>query len=238
MLEVVPPPVEKITTVKRMEDFANNGRRLIWLAVGGFFAVLGIETAIGIGLRFGSDGVSAYASLIAAGAAIAIPIVLARSASVDAEATKRRTEKMAEVAAMHEIIQQYQSYNLAVASGQIARVDLPDTAFGELEDSEIRQLHVMFFRLTALDQLYYALKEQSVDPEWANTIIRDIGTLCRADPRLYALATTNRGYTDEFLAHLNQVCGPAVHLVTGKDTPVVHATGVEPPHPDNDVSNA
>lgn len=174
-------------------------------AIGACFgASLGVTTWLAA--VYGADAVNGFAALIAAGAAVSIPIVLARSAEKQAAAAQDRASQLDQVAAMHEMIGQWQNYNLAVATGQVKRSDIVDKQFAELSDAEMRQIHLIFFKVTALDQLHFAMKNNSIHPEWADQMLCDIGKIAAEDERLFNIALDERGYTDDFKEALLSAC--------------------------------
>jgi hypothetical protein len=150
----------------------------------------------------GADGVAAIATLVAAGAAVAIPIVLQRAAQREATATKARAERIAEVSAMRELVSQWQDYNLAVATGAVRPEHIRDHHIAHLDEDRIRKLYLIFFELTALHQLHFSIDDTMTFKDWARTMIADIGDLCKQDEELFKIATVDRGYTQAFLDYL------------------------------------
>lgn len=159
--------------------------------------------------------VEALATCIVALGTILIPIFIDRHGSrleaqrelAAKEDERLRNNSFAEHqarTAKREVMEQWQSYNLAVAGGSIGSEALSDRDFDGLDPDQIKQLHVIFFKLTLLHQLWVALDGSVFEDKQAQALINQIGPTCRENPRLYAIATNNRGYSREFLAVIDK----------------------------------
>jgi hypothetical protein len=178
---------------------------LICLALGSilFFCIVAL-TAFSIGSW---EGVSAVSGLIAALAAFAIPISFAFIARRQEQLRDREADKQSAVTATREVFGQWQTYNLAVAGGSIGREAIRDKDFDGLSDQELKELHLIFFKMTLLHQLWIALGTGALEDLAAKAMMKQIGLTCRENSKLYRTAIKGRGYSEKFLDELEQYIG-------------------------------
>lgn len=153
--------------------------------------------------------IEAAAAVVSAGATVGIPLVLA----VIASWTKKRDDDRAEAAEMREFSDQWQQYNLGVASSDVMAAAVSDDGFclsiGDVKKpmtiSEKQRLHVYFFKLTAMYQAYYAVRRGALRRDWAEQIIAHLAPTVFEDERILHVALHGRGYPDHFVEYITKV---------------------------------
>lgn len=160
------------------------------------------------------DRISAAAAVFSAGCALAIPLMLGWIAA----ANRREDDRRAEAEAMRQLSMQWQDYNLAVAGDTQLAAMVQDDAFQlpvgaagtrKMTPGEIQKLHSIFFKLTALNQVHFAMYSRSIENRWADDMIRDIGALVFQEGDYAAIALKSRGYSYPFIRQLHELNGKA-----------------------------
>ena len=161
--------------------------------------------------------VEAIATCLLVLVTVCIPVALAIYA-VRLDRTREKRQNADEASRVNrEVFGQWQAYNLAVASGDIVLHALPDEAFQCLDHKQLKQLHIIFFKLTLLYQLWLAHGDSLNEDPQAEAMIKQLAPNCQEDYALYQIATKDRGYSQEFLEvmkrHRTVVLQTTVNLV-------------------------
>ncbi|UAJ10640.1 hypothetical protein [Polymorphobacter megasporae] len=154
----------------------------------------------------------AISTTVAAIAVVAIPIVLAYAARQQENARTEQDDKQSQATTTREVFGQFQIYNLKVASGSITRDAIRDNDFEGLNNQELKELHIIFHKMTLIYQLWIAHGTGSWADRAAETAVQQIGKTCRENPKLYRIAIRERGYGEDFLAHLERLPPPLPRL--------------------------